>query len=161
MPYAVPSEFQTASTATASTEVVAFSAGPLRHLRAALIEPLTEGSSGALASSMSRPAKVPVTQVLNFVIFPDPAYDLPALGADLVSLPGGHLVAIDLHPMLPPEAHAAKYLPRVEPLHAQYKESLPWGGDLPEEARPFFSPAALWSRLPRTTEGTATLRGVR
>ena len=31
-------------------------------------------------------------QVLNFVIFPDLNYDLPFFGADLVTLPGGHLI---------------------------------------------------------------------
>jgi Ferredoxin-dependent bilin reductase len=36
------------------------------------------------------------TQVLNFVMFPHPEYDLPIFGADLVSLPGLHLICIDL-----------------------------------------------------------------
>jgi phycoerythrobilin:ferredoxin oxidoreductase len=34
---------------------------------------------------------------------------------------------------------------------------LPWGGDLPEEALPFFSPSAIWTRLPNDAEGTAAL----
>jgi len=38
-------------------------------------------------------------QVLNFVIFPELNYDLPFFGADLVTLPGGHLIAIDMQPL--------------------------------------------------------------
>ena len=38
-------------------------------------------------------------QVLNFVIFPQPNYDLPFFGADLVTLPGGHLIALDMQPL--------------------------------------------------------------
>ncbi|MEH2000603.1 MAG: hypothetical protein V7L00_17970 [Nostoc sp.] len=38
-------------------------------------------------------------QVLNFVIFPHLNYDLPFFGADLVTLPGGHLIALDMQPL--------------------------------------------------------------
>ncbi|NET49666.1 MAG: phycoerythrobilin:ferredoxin oxidoreductase, partial [Merismopedia sp. SIO2A8] len=38
-------------------------------------------------------------QVLNFVIFPHLNYNLPFFGADLVTLPGGHLIAIDMQPL--------------------------------------------------------------
>jgi phycoerythrobilin:ferredoxin oxidoreductase len=38
-------------------------------------------------------------QVLNFVIFPKLEYELPFFGADLVTLPGGHLIAIDMQPL--------------------------------------------------------------
>jgi hypothetical protein len=40
-----------------------------------------------------------ICQVLNFVIFPHMNYDLPFLGLDLVTLPGGHLIAIDMQVM--------------------------------------------------------------
>ena len=36
--------------------------------------------------------------VLNFVINPLPRYDLPFFGGDLVTLPSGHLLALDLQP---------------------------------------------------------------
>ena len=42
----------------------------------------------------------PLPQVLNFVINPDHHYELPFFGADLVTLPGGHLLALDLQPVL-------------------------------------------------------------
>jgi phycoerythrobilin:ferredoxin oxidoreductase len=95
-------------------------------------------------------------QVLNFVIFPKPQYDLPFFGADLVTLPGGHLIAIDLQPIFRGEpAYIEKYAAPVMPLLAQYQQHLPWGGDFPEEAKVFFSPAFLWTRL-QSTESVRT-----
>jgi phycoerythrobilin:ferredoxin oxidoreductase len=95
-------------------------------------------------------------QVLNFVIFPKPLYDLPFFGADLVTLPGGHLIAIDLQPIFRDEpAYIEKYATPVMPLLKQYQLHLPWGGDFPEEAKAFFSPAFLWTRL-QSTESIET-----
>lgn len=91
-------------------------------------------------------------QVLNFVIFPDLNYDLPFFGADLVTLPGGHLIALDMQPLFPDDlGYQAKYTQPILPLFESYQQHLPWGGDFPEEARPFFSPAFLWTR-PKATE---------
>ena len=176
--YPVPEEFKithgSAGPTKVVTEVCAFSAGPLRHIRAALIAPEDPSIAGA--------------RVLNFVAFPHTWANLPVFGADLVTLPGGHLVLIDLHPMLPPSDHAQLVLPKVGPIHTQYQSSvdseveandnvknnnstalnagnssqdkslLPWGGALPEEAKPFFSPAALWTRLPNDAAGSARLQ---
>jgi phycoerythrobilin:ferredoxin oxidoreductase len=90
-------------------------------------------------------------QVLNFVIFPKPQYDLPFFGADLVTLPGGHLIAIDMQPIFRDEpAYIEKYAAPVMPLLEKYQPHLPWGGDFPEDAKTFFSPAFLWTRLPST-----------
>jgi phycoerythrobilin:ferredoxin oxidoreductase len=86
-------------------------------------------------------------QVLNFVIFPHLNYDLPFFGADLVTLPGGHLIAIDMQPLFREEpAYQAKYAQPILPLLAKYQADLPWGGDFPAEAQQFFSPAFLWTR---------------
>ncbi|MEM6449435.1 MAG: phycoerythrobilin:ferredoxin oxidoreductase [Cyanobacteria bacterium P01_D01_bin.105] len=85
-------------------------------------------------------------QVLNFVIFPELEYDLPFFGADLVTLPGGHLIALDMQPLFQTDAYKAKYsAPLMEMFH-RYQQHLPWGGDFPEEAQAFFSPAFLWTR---------------
>jgi phycoerythrobilin:ferredoxin oxidoreductase len=86
-------------------------------------------------------------QVLNFVIFPHLNYDLPFFGGDLVTLPGGHLIALDMQPLFrdDPE-YQAKYTQPILPIFESYQKHLPWGGDFPEEARPFFSPAFLWTR---------------
>ena len=91
-------------------------------------------------------------QVLNFVIFPDLNYDLPFFGADLVTLPGGHLIAIDMQPLFSQsKAYQAKYSEPIMPMFGEYQKDLPWGGDFPEEARQYFSPAFLWTR-PSETE---------
>ena len=91
-------------------------------------------------------------QVLNFVIFPRLNYDLPFFGADLVTLPGGHLIAIDMQPLFSQnQAYQAKYTEPIMPMFHEYQKELPWGGDFPEEAQQYFSPAFLWTR-PSETE---------
>lgn len=91
-------------------------------------------------------------QVLNFVIFPHLKYDLPFFGADLVTLPGGHLIALDMQPLFRDNpGYQDKYTKPILPIFQSYQEYLPWGGDFPEEAKPFFSPAFLWTR-PKETE---------
>ena len=91
-------------------------------------------------------------QVLNFVIFPEPNYDLPFFGADLVTLPGGHLIALDMQPLFRDDlTYQAKYTEPILPTFHSHQEHLTWGGDFPEEAKQFFSPAFLWTR-PQKTE---------
>ena len=91
-------------------------------------------------------------QVLNFVIFPEPNYDLPFFGADLVTLPGGHLIALDMQPLFRDDpAYQTKYTEPILSTFHSHQEHLTWGGDFPEEAKPFFSPAFLWTR-PQKTE---------
>jgi phycoerythrobilin:ferredoxin oxidoreductase len=90
-------------------------------------------------------------QVLNFVIFPQPKYDLPFFGADLVTLPGGHLIAIDMQPLFGGNtAYEAKYNQPIMPMFYEYQQDLPWGGDFPKEAQQYFSPAFLWTRPSQT-----------
>ena len=91
-------------------------------------------------------------QVLNFVIFPRLNYDLPFFGADLVTLPGGHLIAIDMQPLFSQDRdYQVKYSEPIMPMFRKYQADLPWGGDFPEEAQQYFSPAFLWTR-PSATE---------
>ena len=95
-------------------------------------------------------------QVLNFVVFPHLNYDLPFLGLDLVTLPGGHLIAIDMQPLFATDEYKAKYYGAdALAMHAKHLPNLPWGGDFPEEAQQFFSPAFLWTR-PSEDETVAT-----
>ncbi len=95
-------------------------------------------------------------QVLNFVIFPELHYDLPFFGADLVTLPGGHLIAIDMQPLFSQDkAYQARYNEPIMPMFHSYQQDLPWGGDFPEEAQQYFSPAFLWTR-PTETEVVQT-----
>jgi phycoerythrobilin:ferredoxin oxidoreductase len=145
-PYPIPAGFESKSAIVGKgkhqDEVLTTSYGyqspKLRQIRAAHVQ-----GGGAL-------------QVLNFVIFPQLNYDLPFFGGDLVTLPGGHLIALDMQPLFRDDpAYQAKYTQPILPIFEAYKPHLPWGGDFPEEARPFFSPAFLWTR-PQETEVVET-----
>jgi phycoerythrobilin:ferredoxin oxidoreductase len=145
-PYPIPAGFESKSAIVGKgkhqdevlTTSYAYQSGKLRQIRAAHVQ-----GGGAL-------------QVLNFVIFPKLNYDLPFFGADLVTLPGGHLIALDMQPLFRDDpAYQAKYTQPILPIFAAHQQHLPWGGDFPEEARPFFSPAFLWTR-PQQTEVVET-----
>jgi phycoerythrobilin:ferredoxin oxidoreductase len=136
-PYPIPAGFESKSASTGKgkhqetvlTTSHGFCSAKLRQIRAAHVQ----GGSAL--------------QVLNFVIFPQLNYDLPFFGADLVTLPGGHLIAIDMQPLfrdLP--TYQEKYTNPILSIYQTYRSQLDWGGDFPEEARIFFSPAFLWTR---------------
>ncbi|MBL1178428.1 phycoerythrobilin:ferredoxin oxidoreductase [Pantanalinema sp. GBBB05] len=145
-PYPIPAGFESKSAIvgkgkhqeTIQTTSYAYRSAKLRQIRAAHVQ---GGNS---------------LQVLNFVIFPHLHYDLPFFGADLVTLPGGHLIALDMQPLFcdRPE-YQAKYTQPILPIFAAHQPHLPWGGEFPAEARPFFSPAFLWTR-PEQTETVTT-----
>lgn len=140
--YPIPSGFEQKSAvtgkgkreATVTTTSYGSRAPKLRQIRAAHVQ------GGA------------ALQVLNFVIFPELNYDLPFFGADLVTLPGGHLIAIDMQPLFQTDAYQAKYSAPIMDMFERYQEDLPWGGDFPEEAQAFFSPAFLWTRPAETSD---------
>lgn len=136
-PYPIPTGFERKTAITGKgkrqTEVVTTSYGlrteKLRQIRAAHVQ-----GGEAL-------------QVLNFVIFPELNYDLPFFGADLVTLPGGHLIALDMQPLFRDSLdYQAKYTKPILPLFQHHQQHLTWGGDFPEEAKPYFSPAFIWTR---------------
>jgi phycoerythrobilin:ferredoxin oxidoreductase len=141
-PYPIPEgfEFKEALTGKGKNETLVtttsygFQTEKLRQIRAAHVQ-----GGNAL-------------QVLNFVIFPRLNYDLPFFGGDLVTLPGGHLIAIDMQPLFHDDAYKAKYAEPIMDTFRQYQAVLPWGGDFPEEAKPFFSPAFLWTRPNATAD---------
>ncbi|MDF0553205.1 phycoerythrobilin:ferredoxin oxidoreductase [Kamptonema sp. UHCC 0994] len=144
-PYPIPAGFEQKEAITGKgkkeqlvvTTSHAFKSSKLRQIRAAHVQ-----GGDAL-------------QVLNFVIFPQLNYDLPFFGADLVTLPGGHLIALDMQPLFHDEAYQKQYSEPILPIFNKYQKELPWGGDFPEEAKPFFSPAFLWTR-PKETEAVQT-----
>ncbi|MGK7927070.1 MAG: phycoerythrobilin:ferredoxin oxidoreductase [Spirulina sp.] len=145
-PYPIPEGFERKSAMTGSkkkpqevlTTSYAYSAPKLRQIRAAHVQ------GGA------------ALQVLNFVIFPQLHYDLPFFGADLVTLPGGHLIALDMQPLFRDDpSYQEKYTQPIWKTFQTHQKDLPWGGDFPEEAQPFFSPAFLWTR-PTETEVVET-----
>jgi len=99
--------------------------------------------------------------VLNFVIVPLNCYDLPFFGADFVTLPSGHLLALDLQPALKNDiSHTAKVWEELIPIHHKWQSLLPSGGSIPLEAKPFFSPGFLWSRVPLGKEGEVLIKNV-
>ena len=143
-PYPVPEQFLQKTGETGSkakpisvmTATWACSTDKLRQVRSACVE------AGAAAS------------VLNFVINPSCQFDLPFFGADLVTLPNGHLLALDLQPVDKDDAqHTKPVWDRLMPIFDRWREALPGGGPIPEEAEPYFSPAFLWTRIPLGGEG--------
>lgn len=140
-PYPIPEGFERKETIagkgkrqeTVITSSHAFQSPKLRQIRAAHVQ---GGNS---------------LQVLNFVIFPRLNYDLPFFGGDLVTLPGGHLIALDMQPLFHDAAYQQKYSDPILPIFESYKKELPWGGDFPDEAKQFFSPVFLWTRPQETT----------
>ncbi|KGG14639.1 MULTISPECIES: phycoerythrobilin:ferredoxin oxidoreductase [unclassified Prochlorococcus] len=87
--------------------------------------------------------------VFNLVIHPFSNYNLPFFGADLVTLPNGYLLALDLQPALKNDSfHTQDVWELLKPLHHKWQSMLPFGGEIPKEAKPFFSPGFLWTRLP-------------
>ena len=95
-----------------------------------------------------------ITSVMNLVITPLNNYDLPFFGADFVTLPNGHLIALDLQPALKDDINHTQHVwDKLQSIHSKWQSKLPSGGDIPSEARRYFSPAFLWSKIPLGEEG--------
>jgi len=137
----------------------------LRLVRFALLETVPSSSIPNDAESKVSTSGI---HVLNFVMFPKThVKDVPIFGADLVTLPGNkHLIVIDFQPFLTINSSKAdddscqkgkltlpdsKLLKRLQNLHQKHVldnvDELPWGGDIPPNAKRFFSSYALWTRL--------------
>jgi phycocyanobilin:ferredoxin oxidoreductase len=85
-------------------------------------------------------------QILHCVYFPDPCFDLPVFGADIVASPAGVSAAIvDLSPVAGalPEALSSALQRRSRPPFSDIRELPPWGS--------IFSPHVLFVR-PRSAE---------
>ncbi len=90
-----------------------------------------------------------LTSVFNLVISPYSSYDLPFFGVDLVTLPSGHLLALDFQPVLKFDPDHTKVIwDELVPLRNHWQSKLPSGGNIPDEAKDFFSPGFIWTRLP-------------
>ena len=99
-----------------------------------------------------------ITSIMNLVITPFNNYDLPFFGADFVTLPNGHLIALDLQPALKDDINHTQHVwDKLKPIHSKWQSKIPSGGDIPSEARRYFSPAFLWSRIPLGEEGDKLL----
>jgi phycoerythrobilin:ferredoxin oxidoreductase len=60
-----------------------------------------------------------------------------------------------MQPLFHDDAYRTKYTEPILPIFHAHQQRLEWGGDFPEEAQPFFSPAFLWTR-PKETEVVET-----
>ncbi len=98
-----------------------------------------QARAAVLATSGDVPPKV-----LNFVIFPEPTYDLPIFGADFVALPGGHLIVLDFQPVSPGSLRVAEAA--LESVHATFSAQLPVAGEIPDAAKAYFSKYYLFVR---------------
>ena len=99
--------------------------------------------------------------VLNLVIIPSVDYNLPFFGADFVTLPNGHLLALDLQPVLKNDRfHTDDVWKKLLPIHNRWQSLLPDGGDIPTEAKQYFSPGFLWTRLPLEKNSNLTIQEV-
>jgi len=150
-PYPIPSTFlhKVGTTGSKSkplsvtTATWACSTSKLRQVRAACVE------AGSAAS------------VLNFVANPRCTYDLPFFGADFVTLANGHLLALDLQPVIKTDSkHTQHVWDKLLPIYHRWKSQLPDGGPIPEEAQQYFSPCFLWTRLPLGAESDSIIESV-
>jgi phycoerythrobilin:ferredoxin oxidoreductase len=98
--------------------------------------------------------------VFNFLVIPRSCLALPIFSVDIVKLPGTLLAAIDWQPSSRSGNGAADdpdgLYTRLEPLHRQLTSLLPDGGPLPDDARQFFSPQALWWRVPLSAAASSS-----
>ena len=101
--------------------------------------------------------------VFNLLVMPKVEYNLPIFGADVVCLPGGALAAIDFQPAR--EGSNEYFRSYIYDSYASkignFKKELPAGGDFPSAAERYFSPHALWTRIPSLVEGGAAMTLVR
>lgn len=127
----------------ANTYTWAFKSSKVRQARAACVH------AGKSAS------------VLNLVVSPSCKFDLPFFGADFVTLANGHLIALDFQPAIKSDPqHTNKVWDMLMPLHKHWQSLLPPGGPIPEEAKSYFSPCFLWTRLPLGEEGEDFINNV-
>jgi hypothetical protein len=113
----------------------------VKYARVALLETIAQDTNDA---TMIHEAGI---QVLNFVVIPSDETNLPVLGIDLVTLPGGrNLLLLDAQPMVQPNPHEEHW----NEWHSKYvlgNKAFPWGGDFPEPVQKYVSKNALWTRL--------------
>lgn len=137
---------------TAKAMVPAKGQGNLvKYARVALLETIAQEGNEA---TMVHTAGI---QVLNFVIIPSDETNLPVLGIDLVTLPGGrNLLLLDAQPMVLPNPYEEHW----KEWHSQNvldNKAFPWGGDFPEPVQKYVSKYALWTRLQSADEGDGVL----
>jgi phycocyanobilin:ferredoxin oxidoreductase len=115
-------------------------------------EPVTI-ETRAYASDQIRQARFaivrgPALEIGNILCLSTLEWPLPILGADLVAIRREQgMVAVDLSPTLPPGEQREAQLSGLAAMQAQQPE-LPPGGVLPDWCADWFSPHALYTRVP-------------
>tara|TARA_B100000700_G_scaffold318041_1_gene410458 strand:+ start:641 stop:1390 length:750 start_codon:yes stop_codon:yes gene_type:complete len=103
----------------------------------------------------------PCASVLNLLMMPNEDIDLPFFGVDLVTLPSAHLLALDLQPILKNDnEHTKKVWEKLIPIHDKWQHLLPKGSEIPQEARKFFSPGFLWTKIPIGSEADQLIQNI-
>lgn len=86
-------------------------------------------------------------EIGNVMCFPDPAFIVPILGADLVAVrEDSVMIAADLSPISPSADDHRDQFTELQNACKNWTD-LPSGGDLPEWALRLFSPFALYTRV--------------
>ena len=88
--------------------------------------------------------------VLNFLIIPNIKYNIPFFGIDFVSLLNYHLIVLDLQPSL----HISKQFEKellieLLAIKGEFHQRVPMAAKMSEKIEKFFSPAVIWSKLPK------------
>tara|TARA_Y100000589_G_scaffold278054_1_gene273374 strand:+ start:701 stop:1462 length:762 start_codon:yes stop_codon:yes gene_type:complete len=88
--------------------------------------------------------------VLNFLIIPNTQYNIPFLGIDFVSLPNYHLIVLDFQPSLTISKQFNKdLLNQLLIIKDEFHQKVPLTAKMSEHLSQFFSPAVIWSKLPK------------
>tara|TARA_Y100001970_G_scaffold132360_1_gene163283 strand:+ start:18053 stop:18817 length:765 start_codon:yes stop_codon:yes gene_type:complete len=102
----------------------------------------------------------PTYSVLNFLIIPDIIYNVPLFGVDFVTLPNFHLLVLDFQPSLSLEKQFDNYLlEKIINMRESCHQIVPFAGEMPKEVDKFFSPGAIWSKLPKNTQSENLISG--
>ena len=92
----------------------------------------------------------PAYCVLNFLIIPKSQYNMPFFGIDFVSLPNYHLIVLDFQPSLNINKQFEQVLLKeLLTIKNQFHTKVPIASKMSEKIAEFFSPAVIWSKLPK------------
>tara|TARA_Y100001978_G_scaffold31179_1_gene26894 strand:- start:648 stop:1409 length:762 start_codon:yes stop_codon:yes gene_type:complete len=88
--------------------------------------------------------------VLNFLVIPNIKYNIPFFGIDFVSLTNYHLIVLDFQPSLHVKKQFDKdLLKQLLNIKDEFHQNVPKAAKMSEQIEKFFSPAVIWSKLPK------------
>tara|TARA_Y100000589_G_scaffold148066_1_gene141559 strand:- start:771 stop:1532 length:762 start_codon:yes stop_codon:yes gene_type:complete len=91
--------------------------------------------------------------VYNFLIIPNSQYNVPFFGIDFVSLPNYHLIVLDFQPSLNVSQQFEKeLLNELLSIKDEFHQRVPIAAKMSQQIEEFFSPAVIWSKLPKVEE---------